>query len=154
MTMNWSRYIGIPYRPGGIDAQGSDCWGLVRHVMQTEMGIDPGRFATDPRDMTGIARTVAAEQSAGRWTQIAEGAEEAFDIAVINRVARIGTRLTWGPFHIGIITDAAHVLHVDEMTSAIRLCFRDHGLNRRHSSWGGQRFEIWRLRQEITAGPA
>lgn len=41
MVPAWcANYIGIPYRDKGRDLEGFDCWGLVRHVLMNEFGID------------------------------------------------------------------------------------------------------------------
>lgn len=38
--MDFSHLVGVPYKKGGIDKSGFDCYGLVRHVAREGAGID------------------------------------------------------------------------------------------------------------------
>lgn len=46
----WSNaYVGLPYRLGGRDRSGLDCWGLIEVVYRERLGIDIGEHhAIDP----------------------------------------------------------------------------------------------------------
>mgnify|MGYP001577899186 CR=1 FL=1 len=38
--MDFSRLVGAPYKKGGSDANGFDCYGLVRFVAHAARGVD------------------------------------------------------------------------------------------------------------------
>jgi hypothetical protein len=146
--MWWGKYIGIPYADQGASFAGVDCRGVIRLAWKTELGRDdfPAYAMISASDMVAAASAISSEQMGGNWQSIPEGDEQPFDVAVIWRLATIEGRLTWGPFHLGLVTDAAHVLHCDEKTDTVRLPFRDTATSVKHLSWGKSRFDIWRLR--------
>lgn len=62
------RYLSIPYKDGGRDAGGLDCYGLVRMARAEMFGLPmlPSHGAVSPQDkraMTRIATTESAELS-------------------------------------------------------------------------------------------
>ncbi len=144
----WGKYIGVPYLDQGASFAGVDCRGLIRLAWATELGRHdfPAYAMVSASDMVAAAQAISSEQSSGKWQLVQEGQGQAFDIAVIWRLANIDGRFRWGPFHLGLVTDDAHVLHCDETTATVRLAFRDTPLAARHASWGRSRFELWRLR--------
>ena len=39
MIEKFNQYVGLPYKPRGIDRNGLDCWGLVRLVLDEQFNI-------------------------------------------------------------------------------------------------------------------
>jgi cell wall-associated NlpC family hydrolase len=37
--MNFSDYVGIPYKEGGDTLAGFNCWGLLRHIQEVHFGV-------------------------------------------------------------------------------------------------------------------
>lgn len=113
---HWSRsYIGLPWVPGGRDAQGCDCWGLARLVYRDVAGIalDPlnGLYVT-AEEREDIAAIVAGEMAHGPWRAVAPGAERELDVLLF--------RCLGLQSHVGVVAGRGLMLHATAgQTSAI-----------------------------------
>lgn len=127
MTLHWSAgYVGTPYVDHGRGADGCDCWGLVRLVLQQERQIDlPSYMEISPAEVREIASAIDGEVAAGAWQTVARPA--AFDVAVFRR----------GRFdsHVGIMIDNRHMLHSDKQAG--RACIERVDAGRWTSQFAG-----------------
>ena len=99
-----ARYMGIPFRVGGRDFTGVDCYGLVRLVYQHERGIalpeaDTHYHETGP----GVAPMVTRGVLSGPWRVVTGEIEQPFDVLVINEGGE--------PCHIGLVLSPGWMLH-------------------------------------------
>jgi len=81
---HWSQqFVGLPWRPGGRDKSGVDCYGLIalayRHVARIELDPLNGLYAT-AEEREDIAAIVAGEAARGPWVIIPEGLERELDV--------------------------------------------------------------------------
>ena len=99
----WGRYIGMPY-------DRAHCWELVRKVYQDHRGIElPSYGEVSARDLVRVARKISEEQ--GAWDAVTE--PQAFDVALMR-----GRSAVW---HVGVMTDPAHVMHTERASNAVRI---------------------------------
>lgn len=104
---HWSRaYIGLPWLPGGRDAQGCDCYGLISQVYQDVAGIalDPlnGLYVT-AEEREDIAAIVAGEMAHGPWRAIEPGSERELDVLLF--------RCLGLQSHVGVVAGRGLMLH-------------------------------------------
>lgn len=108
MTAEWcNAYVGIPYKLGGQDRDGLDCYSLLRLVFLEQRGIALPDWHAGP-DLVDQVRTIdshlADERAAGRALQVA--GPEAWAVAMVMRRA--------APNHCGLVVGdpwAFGVLH-------------------------------------------
>jgi len=115
---NVAPYLAIPWKAHGRDAQGCDCWGLVRHVLHRECGLELPSFTEEYDDPSNVKATAAAyrlhtDELAYRIT---EAELQPFD-AVLMRTAR-------EPVHIGLISSPGYMLHMRQNYGAANVQFR------------------------------
>ena len=102
----WAReYVGIPFRVGGRDRGGCDCWGLVRLVIGERRGVWLPSLGAEYETINDRERIealvgttkplVAAERLPG---------PEPFAVVVLRILGR--------PVHVGLVLDREHFIHV------------------------------------------
>jgi cell wall-associated NlpC family hydrolase len=102
----WDRFVGLPYRDGGRDFDGVDCWGLVWLAHREERGIVLPSFHdryTLPADRKVIGNIVAGVLDA--FDDIAPGAEQPFDQVLMRDAGRL--------CHVGMVIGAGRLLHIE-----------------------------------------
>lgn len=115
MSVWWGRYVGLPYAE-------AHCWALVRRVFADQRGIDlPDYGEISARDLLRVARAIGAAQAREPW--VAVDVPQAYDVALMRGRAQV--------WHVGVMTDARHVLHTEAAIDAVRLPIDSLGLRGR-----------------------
>lgn len=99
----FDRFVGLPWRDGGRDATGYDCWGLLRLAFEQSRGVILPSYS---EAYEGVAdrEAVAALFDAGRaaWAPVAAGGERPWDVVLLHH----------RPWHVGIVVGAGRMLHI------------------------------------------
>lgn len=108
--VSWvNKYVGLPFKDGGRDRNGVDCWGLIRLIYQQELRIDlPTYGEISAEDLARVAEAVGSNYSLEPWHEISESNILPFDVVVMKFYGqkRIG--------HVGIMVhDGRTVLHTE-----------------------------------------
>lgn len=101
--MEWSKYLGIPFKSHGDTGDGVDCWGLVRHVLAAEKGWQLpsyGEGYARASDQRAVTECIRAGLISG-WDRV-DGPEE-FALVVFRMAGR--------PWHVGLCVSPTQFLH-------------------------------------------
>lgn len=108
--MHWSsKYVGLEF------SETMRCYDLVRMVLRDERQIELPDYADiSAEDAVGISGALGAPSSeALPWAEVQPCDVRAFDVVVMLR------RRSREPGHVGILTDARHVLHIEKVTQSV-----------------------------------
>lgn len=105
-------YVGLPFKDGGRDRAGVDCWGLVRLVYARECKIDlPSYGEISAHDLMAVAGEVEGACDADPWMPVHPASLRIYDVVVMIRRHR--------PVHMGVMIDAASILHIEQKTDSV-----------------------------------
>lgn len=121
--MTWAqKYIGLPFAEGGRGPQAFDCWGLVRHVLKQECGLEIEPFANiATNDGAAVEAQITAEIGRIDWQEVTE--PQAFDVAVLWVNRPFSRTLS----HIGLVERPGRLLHVEKDKRTVCVSFRKLG---------------------------
>jgi cell wall-associated NlpC family hydrolase len=106
MIPSWAaQYVGLPFRDKGRDRTGLDCWGLTVLVLREQFGVEMPSYADDyvsSVERDEIAALLSDGVVANGWQAVAE--PRAGD-GIMIRVRNV-------PWHVGVVLDSQHFLHV------------------------------------------
>jgi probable lipoprotein NlpC len=116
-------YMRIPFRRGGRDRSGLDCFGLCRQILAEQAGIIlPLNDLIDPQD--GPAVSEAVDQEAATWQPVVIGQERTFDIVVLRAAFKAPNGRSYGgDVHMGIVTRLGYLLHTEERNGPMHVPF-------------------------------
>lgn len=120
--MDLSGYVGLPWRDGGRNLDGLDCYGLLALVYHSELCLDlPSYTYPTAEDSRAIASLIDGELSP--WHEIPSGAETYLD-AVLMLEAGLAR-------HIGLVASPGYVLHMRPGFDSVIETYRGGKLRRR-----------------------
>jgi probable lipoprotein NlpC len=123
-----SDYVGLPFKDGGRDRAGLDCWGLVALVYAERLGIRLPDFAeVKAMDGRAVARTIVSQIDSGKWLPVIPGLVQEYDVVVMRgHVERIGV-----PRHVGVVAPHGTVLHIEDGIDAVAPRLTSHSVKDR-----------------------
>jgi cell wall-associated NlpC family hydrolase len=99
------QYVGLPFKDGGRDRAGVDCWGLVALAYREILGIElPLYGEISANDLRRVSREVDAGKDG--WTRV--DVPQAMDVAVMRLPSSAR------PGHVGLYDGAGHILHAEK----------------------------------------
>jgi cell wall-associated NlpC family hydrolase len=109
--VDWSAFVGLPWRDRGRGAGGYDCWGLLIAAFEVGTGValpsHDGRYQTAA---DGVETAAILDGELGAWREVLEVSVAPFDVALM----KIGGRL-----HVGLMVRRGLMLHLPARKTSV-----------------------------------
>ena len=107
---HWSEnYIGAGWRNGAQGPNDYDCYGLVRAVYATELGIDLPTIPVDARAPLAVRHAMSDHPEYAQWNEVTDFRD--FDVALMSCARH--------PHHVGLFAEG-RMLHAVEGAGVVR----------------------------------
>lgn len=103
--MNFSKYIGIPFKDKGRTHEGLDCWGLLCLIFKEQFNIEIPTFLDEYPTATNFVEVgKLIEDNINIWIKIEQDTRRVGDAVLL--------RLFGYPVHVGVLVDRQRMIHV------------------------------------------
>jgi cell wall-associated NlpC family hydrolase len=112
VTSSITSYVGIPFRDGGRDREGCDCWGLLRLIYRDFLGVElPSYGEISAADLAAVSRRIDAGKDGERWQAVMSPRPLDAVVMRLHGARRIG--------HVGVAVDGRRLIHIEKGTDAV-----------------------------------
>jgi cell wall-associated NlpC family hydrolase len=108
-----SAYVGLPFKEGGRNRDGLDCYGLLRLVINERFGGAVPEYegiAYRPGEDSSLLAALMDERIR-LWRPIAIGEEKPGDGVLLRVMGR--------PIHVGVVVEAGYMLHIEKNCDSV-----------------------------------
>jgi len=109
-----NRYVGIPFKDGGRDSNGYDCWGLVKAYFMLERGIMLPDYAISAYDSVKADQAISRD-GCGDWEPLLWGELRKDDVVTFKMDIEHPDLTT----HCGVCLDHTRFLHCMQKTGVV-----------------------------------
>ena len=132
----FGKYVGIPWANRGRDpAAGMDCWGLIWHVLRSELGVEIPSYSDEYDDSDVSPVDAIALHKRAPWLEVPH--ERSHGVLTISGLSdvRVGDvvelLLAGSLWHVGLVVGPGQMLHSREKAGSVRENFLAGGWNHR-----------------------
>jgi cell wall-associated NlpC family hydrolase len=118
-------WLRIPFKDGGRDNKGCDCWGLIR-LIYGHRGVElPTYGEIAAKDLIRVRSQISSDKGHSQWDRVVLGSEQPMDIVVMTGAMRTSDgALRHAPVHVGLVTKPGWLIHTEDGYDAMHVCFR------------------------------
>jgi cell wall-associated NlpC family hydrolase len=115
----------IPFRDGGRDWDGADCWGLI-HLYYREAGIElPTYGDIGATELIRVRSKISSDSGHRNWVRVGTSEEQLGDIVVMTGAMRdTSGALRHAPVHVGMVIKPGWLIHTEEEYGVMVVAFR------------------------------
>jgi len=111
--MSFRKYIGIPFKYGGRDKNGVDCWGIVVLIYKNELGIelfDMANYDPSIKSSSKFYQSISDFHNLWEKIDINTNTLKVYDIILFS----LDNENKEIPTHIAVYTDFNRIIHCTE----------------------------------------
>ncbi len=118
------RYLQIPFKDGGRDWSGCDCWGLIYLIYQ-EAGYNlPAYGEIGATELIQVQRQILGDKLKPNWERVGNLEESCGDVVVMTGASRIDGVVRHALVHVGLVVRPGWVIHTEQDRGPMLVAFR------------------------------
>jgi hypothetical protein len=119
-------YQRIPFKDGGRDHRGADCWGLIWLIYKEVLGIELCSYGwIGASELRAVLKRIDTDRDIPPWKQVENGTEAPYDVIVMSGGMQSERGLVTRPVHVGMVFQPGVLLHTEANSGPTIQAYKD-----------------------------